>query len=204
MWNCMIQITEGKKQMPLKQRVQAPEMILQAAFDVLKRDGMEGINARSIAREAQCSTQPVFSCFPTLNDIKTEIVARAVQSYTDTIEPAFQSEQPLEDACKLRADCFAHENPKRSSCISLSIHSWEMVFFLGEEKLFSRLQAGVEASEKLRSEKAKELLELICPYAHGLAIAQATEVMSVPEKTAFERLRRQCSMQQGRTSNNLK
>ena len=96
--------------MPLKQRV-TPEMILQAAFDVLKRDGMEGVNARSIAREAQCSTQPVFSCFPTLNDIKTEIVARTAQSYTDTIEPAFQSEQPLEEACRAHIH-FAHENPK--------------------------------------------------------------------------------------------
>ena len=59
----------------------------------------------------------------------------------------------------------------------------------GKEKLFSRLQAAVEASEKLSSEKAKELLELICPYAHGSAIAQATEVMKIPEETAFERLK---------------
>ena len=172
--------------MPLKQRV-TPEMILQAAFDVLKRDGMEGINARSIAREAQCSTQPVFSCFPTLNDIKTEIIARAVQSYTDTIEPAFQSEQPLEDACKLHIH-FAHENPKLFLYLFINSRLGNDILF-GEDKLLSRMQAAVEASEKLSSEKAKELLELICPYAHGSAIAQATDVMSVPEETAFERLK---------------
>ena len=172
--------------MPQKQRV-TPEMILLAAFDVMKRDGMEGVNARSIAREAQCSTQPVFSCFSTLNDIKTEVVARAVQSYTDAIEPAFQSEQPLEDACRSHIH-FAHENPKLFLHLFINTQLGNGILFR-EEKLFSKLQSAVEANEKLSPEKAKELLEMICPYAHGSAIAQATEVMSVPENIAFERLK---------------
>ena len=48
--------------MPPKQRI-TREMIMERAFDMFCREGMDAVNARSVAKALNCSTQPIFSYY---------------------------------------------------------------------------------------------------------------------------------------------
>lgn len=62
--------------MPPKQKISA-EMVVQAAFDLTREHGIEAVNARSVARALGCSTQPIFSCFPTMEALKKAVFDHA-------------------------------------------------------------------------------------------------------------------------------
>lgn len=65
--------------MPPKQKI-TKEMILEAARDIVRREGIESVNSRNVAKELGCSTQPVFSQFPTMDDLR-----QGVHDYCCTI-----------------------------------------------------------------------------------------------------------------------
>ena len=54
------------------------EMITDAAVEVIRTDGSEKLNARSVARVLGCSTQPVLYQFQTMDDLILAAYARAL------------------------------------------------------------------------------------------------------------------------------
>ena len=68
--------------MPPSQKITKDD-ILQAAFNLVRESGPESLNARSIAKALNCSTQPVFSCYANMADLKADVFALADQYHTD-------------------------------------------------------------------------------------------------------------------------
>ena len=52
--------------------------MVQAALSVVKAKGISAITARAIADELGVSTQPVFTCFNTMEEAKREVRAAAM------------------------------------------------------------------------------------------------------------------------------
>ena len=53
------------------------EDIINAAVDIVRKNGAQAINARTIASALECSTQPVFSNFATMEELRLAVVERA-------------------------------------------------------------------------------------------------------------------------------
>ena len=70
--------------MPPKARI-TKEMIVDAAFAVVRRSGVEDINVRKVANELGCSTQPVMYHFKTVEDLKSEVYDIATEFFTKYI-----------------------------------------------------------------------------------------------------------------------
>jgi hypothetical protein len=68
--------------MPPLQKITKDD-ILQTAFNIVRESGPENLNARSIAKALNCSTQPVFSCYANMADLKADVFAMADQYHTD-------------------------------------------------------------------------------------------------------------------------
>ena len=58
------------------------EAIIDAAVDVLREDGAAAINARSVAKELGCSTQPIYLSFQNMDDLKAAMTQRAIALHT--------------------------------------------------------------------------------------------------------------------------
>lgn len=58
--------------MPPKQKI-TKQMVLEAGYDIARRSGMENVNSRNIAKLLSCSTQPIFSCFSTMEDLRKNV-----------------------------------------------------------------------------------------------------------------------------------
>jgi AcrR family transcriptional regulator len=51
--------------------------ILKTAFAIVREEGIENLNARNIARRLNSSTQPVFSFFENMAELKTAVFQMA-------------------------------------------------------------------------------------------------------------------------------
>lgn len=66
--------------MPPGKRI-TKEDIITAAFNLVRSEGIAALNARNVAKSLNCSTQPIFSEFQSMDRLKQEIVQRAGMYY---------------------------------------------------------------------------------------------------------------------------
>lgn len=53
------------------------EMVINAAFEITREDGIEAVNAKSVANYLKCSTQPVMYNFATIEELKLAVFDKA-------------------------------------------------------------------------------------------------------------------------------
>ena len=68
--------------MPAKAKV-TREMVVEAAFAVVRETGAESMNARTVAERLHCSTQPVMYQFATIGELRRAVYARADRYHSD-------------------------------------------------------------------------------------------------------------------------
>ena len=95
--------------MPPKVKI-TKESIVKVAIDMVRSQGTSALNARSLAQALGCSTQPIFSNFDSMDDLKGAVVKEAeriYQAYSDTL--VSQSEFPTYKASGMAYIRFAKE-----------------------------------------------------------------------------------------------
>lgn len=70
--------------MPPKVKIKK-EDIIQATFEIVRKEGIEAVNARRIAKELHCSVQPIFSNFSNMDDLKDKVILLAFDKYVEYI-----------------------------------------------------------------------------------------------------------------------
>ena len=70
--------------MPPKAKV-TKEMIVDTAFKIVQKEGVDKVTARSISEQLNCSTQPVLYYFSTVEDIKKMVYKKADAYHSDYI-----------------------------------------------------------------------------------------------------------------------
>ena len=95
--------------MPPKVRVQKEE-IIQAALEIVRKNGSENLNARTVAAALNCSTQPVFSNFATMEELQDAVVRAAYEHYLKFLKKNVESgKYPQYKAFGMGYICFAKE-----------------------------------------------------------------------------------------------
>ncbi len=69
------------------------EEIIKAAVEIIRSNGEAALNVRSVAEALGCSTQPVFSNFKTMDELKGEVIKKAQLIYSAFAEEHINSEQ---------------------------------------------------------------------------------------------------------------
>jgi AcrR family transcriptional regulator len=67
--------------MPPKAKVTSAD-IVQTAIELIRQNGEGAVNARSIAAALNCSTQPIFSNFTTMEELQAAVVMAAYERYS--------------------------------------------------------------------------------------------------------------------------
>lgn len=156
--------------MPPKQRI-TREMILERSFEMFCREGMGVVNARSVANALNCSTQPIFSYFSGMQDLKTTLEEKAKAQFEAALHVESQTGDPLVSlGCAYTR--FAGEQP----------HLFAHLFALKQEGKPYPMIEGEQLQALLRSEveytglsmaQAEALCDQMIPYIHGLAVLLA-------------------------------
>ena len=76
--------------MPPKVKISKDD-IIRASLELVREDGMDALNARSLATSLECSTQPIFSNFATMDALLSEVIKSAYGLYFSYLENEAQS-----------------------------------------------------------------------------------------------------------------
>ena len=80
--------------MPPKIRV-PKEMIIEKAVGLVKNQGIEGLNARSLAKELNCSVQPLFRAFSSMEELREAVFRRIAEYYQNYLRNSISLEDGL-------------------------------------------------------------------------------------------------------------
>ncbi len=158
--------------MPPKPKV-LREDILNSGFEILRQSGLSAVNARAVCKRLNCSTQPIFSHFSSMEEFEEAIIRKARDLYNDYIKTAMKKEQPFK-ACGRAYIEFAREEPELFKLLFMSENVENPPAELYDEN-YSNVLKKVEVVSGLDEQKSKSLYFYMWIYTHGIATLLATK-----------------------------
>ena len=168
--------------MPPKVKI-TRDMIIDAAFDIIRNEGSENLNARNIAARLNCSTQPVLYSFKTVDEIREAVYRKADEYHTSFILPKETDREPML-AMGLNYVRFGHEerNLFRFLFQSDKFTGMDIKTLLNNPALSEIINVMAQGL-KVNKKEAKEIFLSFWCLTHGLASLLANNSMAYDEKT---------------------
>lgn len=94
----------------MRRKIYTRDLILQAAYEVMERDGFSGFTARNIADQLGVSTQPIYLEFKNMQDLKNTLIEKVYQNLEEEVFSFPHTDDVLVDMCLNYID-FAKKNP---------------------------------------------------------------------------------------------
>jgi AcrR family transcriptional regulator len=66
-----------------RKEVITKKIILEVAFELARKEGIENVTARKLAGQIGCSTQPIFRVYANMNELYEEIYKKAMDSFSE-------------------------------------------------------------------------------------------------------------------------
>ncbi len=181
--------------MPPKIRF-AREDIAAAALEIVREQGIEGVNARAVAARLGCSTQPLFREFESMEQIKDEVARLAMELYARHIAEGAEKEPISYKGTGLAYIDFARREPELFKFLFMQDRISHPVTEIEDpsmELVISTLMERIELSR----EQAKEFHLNMWVYVHGLAVMAATKYMSFNDEQLSDMLSAQFAAMKG-------
>lgn len=162
--------------MPPKVKVTKKD-IINTALDMIRRGGETSVNARSVAAELGCSTQPIFSNFATMEELQAAVIEAAYDLYLDFLnKEAERGEYPRYKAFGMAYIRFARDEKEIFKLLFMCDRKGE------EPKPQNDFEESVQMIMKANGigrEKA-ELMHLeLWTCVHGIGTMLATSFLSL-------------------------
>ena len=159
--------------MPPKVKV-TKEDIINAAVDIVRSSGAHAINARTIASVLNCSTQPLFSNFATMDELRLAVVEKADMLCQEYMQREVdRGEYPAYKASGMAYIRFAKEEKQLFKLLYMRDRTNENVTF--DSQLDGKMETIVQNNTGLDKETAKLFHLEMWAFVHGIASMFATD-----------------------------
>lgn len=167
--------------MPPKVKI-TKKMVEDASFEVIRTNGHENMNVRTISEYLGCSTQPVLYTFKTVDDIREAAYEMADRYHTEYIMPKETNENPML-ALGLNYVRFGHEekNLFRFLFQTDKFGGKDIGTLMSDPGLSGILEV-MASGLKVGTEQAREMFLTFFCVAHGLASLLANNSMEYDEE----------------------
>ncbi len=157
------------------------EMIIEAGYSIAEEEGIGQVNCRAIAKKLGCSTQPVFSRFPNMDELKVEVFDYACDKLEKSIADRLESSKEhslLEISVTVLAD-LARDHKNLYKLIYLSDFRSEKSFLEEREKYLTNQLIIKELIDRynIDPKRVERIFERISLLVHGICTVIATTTM---------------------------
>lgn len=166
--------------MPPKQRI-TRDKILNCGFEILKKDGISYINARSIAKKLNCSTQPIFSCFSSMDELKQILIEMASDCYSTYLQEGMKKENGFKQS-GIAYIRFAKEEPKLFSLLFMNSSDFDVHTSKGIDTNHDLIITKFQELIDIPKEDADRLFLNIWIFTHGIATMVCTRTVNFTDK----------------------
>lgn len=149
------------------------DAVLHAACQLMRREGMEALNARAIAKELGGSTQPIFRLFTNMEDLHRELilyVARQFQAHAEA--DMAQSDSPYIQLCTTYL-LYGRDEPELFKLLFMRDRVSEGQY--SDQTNFDFVFNIIKKETPLDDETALRFFERTWLFIHGLAVCIATK-----------------------------
>lgn len=149
------------------------DAVLHAACQLMRREGMEALNARAIAKELGGSTQPIFRLFTNMEDLHRELilyVARQFQAHAEA--DMAQSDSPYIQLCTTYL-LYGRDEPELFKLLFMRDLVSEGQY--SDQTNFDLVFNIIKKETPLDDETALRFFERTWLFIHGLAVCIATK-----------------------------
>lgn len=174
--------------MPPKSRI-TREMILDAAYAIAKEQGIDFVNARTIAQRLGCSTQPVLYHFNSMEDIRREVYHMADSCHTAFLMQLSDDENPMISIGLNYIRFAAQEKPLfRLLFQSNNFDGQNITHLIDTPELLPILEV-LQNEAELCLDQAKILFRTLLMLVHGCASMLANNTMEYNENEIIPMLK---------------
>lgn len=160
--------------------------IIKTALELVRKSGAEALNARSVAAELGCSTQPIFSNFATMEELQGATLASAYEIYLDYLKRESESgKYPQYKSFGMAYIRFAREEKQLFRLLFMRDRSEED---LSPTSDFTESVEIIMKANPVTREKA-ELIHLeVWSCVHGIAVMLATSFLELDTELVSQML----------------
>lgn len=156
------------------------DAVLHAACQLMRREGMEALNARAIAKELGGSTQPIFRLFTNMEDLHRELilyVARQFQAHAEA--DMAQSDSPYIQLCTTYL-LYGRDEPELFKLLFMRDRVSEGQY--SDQTNFDLVFNIIKKETPLDDETALRFFERTWLFVHGLAVCIATKYITCQDE----------------------
>ena len=161
------------------------EAVLDAAYQLIRREGPSALNARAVAKELGGSTQPIFRLFSGMEELKSAVTELALTTWKERMKARMRDSAFPYLTIGMSFLLFARDEPELfkllfmrdrvtdGSCTDYNI-SWGVPL--------------IESSVKVDAETAAQLYERNWLFCYGLAVSIATKYIPCMDEYQMRQL----------------
>ncbi len=153
------------------------EDIIGTAVELVRANGEEAINARAIALALNCSTQPIFSNFATMGQLRESVIAAAYEQYLGFLKREAESgKYPEYKSYGMAYVRFAKEERELFKLLFMRDRSGE------DTSLTVDFEASLELimrANGVTKDEARLIHLEVWSCVHGIAVMLATSFLSL-------------------------
>ena len=154
------------------------EAIVTVAVDIVRENGSDALNARSLASALRCSTQPIFSNFSSMEELQNAVIAKAEELSREYIERETErSVYPSYKASGMAYIRFAKEEPELFRLLYMRDRTKEAI--PAETDLGNQMETMVRNNTGLKGDRVKLFHFEMWAFVHGIATMLATDYLPV-------------------------
>lgn len=165
--------------MPLPKKVQKAD-IIHAALKISETEPLDNLTARRLAQELNCSVQPVFYNFATMDELKAAALDTMYQIYLDYMNEGAESEHPYK-GMGLAYIRFARDYPSYFKHLFMTRTNHSLETFIDQDAADDKLiQHGMQFSG-LDNKSQRQFHLKVVVFTHGLAALVAAGTVQITD-----------------------
>lgn len=167
--------------MPPKIKI-TEEEIINMAMGIIRRSGVESLNARSLAKELGCSVHPIFRAFDSMEGLKTAVYEKAEQIFNQRMLNCNKEDGFLGIGLTYIDFAKNEKNLFQLLFMSDAFHEKNLIDIAGSTEGDDEIIEMLCQMTGLSTQSAKELYTGVWLTTHGIASMFATNSCSLSDE----------------------
>lgn len=167
--------------MPTKIKI-SKDMILNAAFDIVRDHGIEKLSNRELANKLKCSIRPIYYQFENVEELQKELYTKIEKYFYNFLLDNMNNEIPKYKQVGINYIKFAKKEKKLFQTLFMSeVGVTPNAFVSKEGDDYKEIEKLIKISTNLKEDDIKDFHTKMWIFCHGIATLVANNTISLTD-----------------------